>query len=519
MLGKKIVRLAATWPVGILRKIFRKRTYKKPQNSNQVTQSGNVANGDIVGRDKQEINQYIFALGPLDIEKLIVFLKANFDRDEDFIRRFLKWEKGGNLHIRSIDEDLRLLETLHSSNLHGSNDQIEKEYDNIVLGKEMRPDNEYVKSKILDAAACVKNLEFNSAHQLVGDALNKINPADTEYNFVYREYLITGFLSYTRKNDINGLRSLLRKKAEVNNEENADIEYIISIIFQEIFSRDTDINSLHEVVSRLNDIYSNANDFIKPAMANSLGLAYRRLGERTGIINLKKAIEIFKEGIELNIGNTTKEKNEIELKDQMAIAYIRIFEFNKDEGQLNIAEVLLKECLKLLDGPMDPRDYRLKPRVLNNIGNIYKQRALIFKDIRSAAKAIAYYEEGEQYWNENNANYDWALLRKNIAETKYALGKLTHDTKILLEALEDCIKAIRYRNLENSPYQWGKTVKIIFQLLILIDELKSIKLIPKSTQRIILSYIKDVITDPTRWSENISTEFVQNAGQAQTLLL
>jgi len=203
----------------------------------------------------------------------------------------------------------------------------------------------------------------------------------------------------------------------------------------------------------------------------------------------------------------------------MAIAHIRIFEVNKDEEQLTIADRLLNDCLKMLEGPMDPRDYRLKPRVLNNAGNSYKQRTLVLKNLQSAKKAIAYYEEAAKYWNEKDASYDWALVRKNIAETKYALGKLTNDSEILLEALSDCIHAIRYRNLKNSPYQWGKTVQVVFSIVILLDRLKKIKLITKSSRTKILSYITSVIEDEATWMQNLSTGFIRNARKVKTILL
>lgn len=491
------------------------------ENFNKVTQSNNeVANGDIIGRDKNTLNQNGLIVNILssknDLEGLIDFLTADSGRTKDFIRNFLTQNESGFHKIQSIDKSLFLLEALKSSSFHVSGEEIATEYDKIVQGKNMTSEYDKIKYKYFDAATCVNNLEFDTAHQILETALEKIDPGNDLYHAVYKEYLITGFICYTRRNDINGLKSLLGKKSEVGNATNSDIDYIVSMVFQEIFSRDIDINSLHNVVSKFDNIFNNVNEVVKPAMAISLGLAYRRLGERTNIAYLEKAISIFKKGLDLEKGN---KKINVELKDQMAIAHIRIFEFNKDEKQLNIAEGLLKDCLILLEGPMDPRDSRLKPRVLNNLGNIYKQRALIFKDIISATKAISCYDEAEKSWNKKDAKYDWALLRKNLAETKYALGKITNDTKMLLEALSDSIQSIKYRNLKNSPYQWGKTVKVIFLIAILLDELNSIKLISKSTRSLILSYINTVLSDDTKWSENISTEFIQNANQVQTLLL
>lgn len=464
--------------------------------------------------EKKIVN--VFVSGPLVNEKLVDFLTANNHYTKNFIQAFLDQNANDINLIQSIDQNFLLLEVLKSSSINLSVDKIQEEYGKIVLGKNMALNNDKVKYKILDAGTCVKNLEFDTAHQLLDEALNKIKPDSELYSFVYKEYLITGFICYSRNNDVNGLKSLLREKSEIGNDGDLDTDYIISIIFQEIFSRDTDLNSLREVVSTLEKIYTNVGDVIKPSMANSLGLAYRRLGERTNISYLKDAIRIFKEGLEVK---TCNKSTAIELKDQMAIAHIRIFEFNKDEAELNYAVKLLNECLSSLEEPMDPKDYRLKPRILNNLGNIYKQRTLVFNDIKSASKAITIYEEAEQYWNKKDAKYDWALLRKNIAETKYALGKLTNDNKILFEALNDCIKSTQYRNLKNSPYQWGKTIKIVFSIILLLGKRNSLKSISESKRKKILSYIKVVSEDESKWSENISPEFVQNARQVQTIFL
>lgn len=495
---------------------------EKREASNQVVQSSNdVTNGDIVGGDKEIFNQSgtivnIFASGPLEKESLVNFLSSYSGRSKEFIRKFIELSKSRMHPTQSMDQNLLFLELLDASNLGNSGDDIKKEYDNIVLGNKMESNDEKIEYKIRDAARLVNNLEFDKAHQLFSDSLKLIGPTHPLYDFLYKEYLISGFILYSRSNDIDGLKSLLRKKAEVSNDENANTSYIISMIFQEIFARDTELKSLREVILTLEKIYASVSDVIKPAMGNSLGLAYRRLGERTDIFYLEKAISIFKEGLELNKDDR---KIEIEIKDQMAAAHVRIFEFSKEKEQLDIAEVLLKQCLELIEGHMDPRDYRLKPRILNNIGNVYKQRVLIFKEIGSAAKAMACYEEAEQYWNEKDAGYDWALLRKNLAETKYALGRIINDTELLLEALKDSIRSMKYRNLRNSPYQWGKTVKIVFLVVIFLDEIKRKRPIPKAIRTKILSYINTILGDESRWRENISAEFIQNARQAQDIIL
>lgn len=487
-------------------------------NSNKVTQSSNQIEGDNVGRDKQVFhNDLVINIqpGPLNIAELIQVLVAYTGYSKDYIYSFFQPERSTTPHIQSLDQNLLLLDVLKNSSLHSSNKEIQNEYDTIVQGNKMISQDDNVRYKIRDAAACISKLEFHKAHQLLSECLQVVNSSHGWYTFIYGEYLITGFIWYSKQNDMSGLKSLLHSKSSVPNEENGRIDYLISMIFQEICSRDTNLESLGKVIETLNRIYFDSTDVSKPAMAISLGLAYRRLGERKGIEYLEKAVGIFKDGLELNNGNKIIE---IELKNQMATAHIRMFEFTNDKAELYTAEKLLQNCLALLEVPMDPRDYRLKPRVLNSIGNVYKQRAVIFGEVISATKAIGYYTEAEKYWNEKDANYDWALLTKNIAETKYTLGKLTRDVTLLLNALNDCFSAIKYRNLENSPYQWGKTVKIIFSIVILLNELQCLGLVSKKSQRKIKSCIKPVIANEIKWSENLSPEFIHSAKQAQILL-
>ena len=156
--------------------------------------------------------------------------------------------------------------------------------------------------------------------------------------------------------------------------------------------------------------------------------------------------------------------------------------------------------------------------MLNNLVNIYKQRTLHLHEIKSAAKAIAIYEEAEKYWNKKVAKYDWALLRKNIAETKFALGKLTRDKKILIEAIRDCIQSMRFRNLENSPYQWGKTVRIIFSIVILLDQLHSLKDVTVSIKLKIFSYCDVILGDTHQWRKNIAPLFITETRKVLNLL-
>lgn len=299
-----------------------------------------------------------FETKPSNAEKTKVEKQAHFSGHySSLIQQLITKVRSGITDIQLSDRILSLLEVLTVYNYTTKNQVAQINYDNIVFDKDMNSRG-LVKNLIDRAAICVEELEFDKAHKLFKKAIEKVSPSDNVYDFLYKEYLITGLICFSRKNSISGLKSLLHTKSKITIDQNSDIGYIVSMIYQEIFTRDVDLRGLSEAVITLTTMYKTSKNPIKSAMANSLGLAYRRLGERTGVKDLQNAIDVLKEGLELNRGD---EIMQIELKDQLAITYIRIFEFNHDEVNLYDAEEALKECLELLKKPMHPRYYRLKP--------------------------------------------------------------------------------------------------------------------------------------------------------------
>ncbi len=365
------------------------------------------------------------------------------------------------------------------------------------------------------AAIQIKKGKFGNAHKLFEDAFE--DTSNSYRDFVFKQYLITGFIHYSQENNMNGLRDLLTKRKSVIILEDSEIDLITANIFQEICSREIDIKDLDEQMFLLHDLYVKASIETKPLMANSLGLAYRRLGERAGIELLQKAISMFDEGLEYNSDNPV---TEVELKDQKAITHIRIFEFNKNIVELIEAKTLLDEAIELFPSIKDSRDSRLKPRVLNNLGNVYKQMALCLElhKEKNAQHAIDCYVKAEKFWNEPNAKYEWALLQKNKGEAKYALAKVNLDTNILIDALQDCSLSTKYRTLENSPYQWGKSVDVVFQIVLFLEELKSLALISEQMQKTIKSYAKEIDKNNSKWSEMKLANLLSHAKQVCILL-
>lgn len=487
--------------------------------SNNISQSHNTVEGDMAGRDiiKNTYNQVIHFhnSGLLDYQSLIATLQTFTKSPKEIICALIKEEEYKKHGYDIISNYLPLL-VFSRDSLSSPQVDVKEEYENIVLGGyKINLDEEYLKTLIKAAALCIRKREFEKAHVLFVNALSELDTHSTHYNHIYKEYLVTGFIHYSHQNDMSGLRSLLKKKRPYSTEQDSSIDYIIANIFQEFCSRDTNIESVHKAATSLERIYRTAHKNVKPSMANSLGLAYRRLGERTGISDLLKAIKIFDEGLKENSDNKTMD---VSLKDNKAITLVRIFEFVHDEKYLDEAETLLLSCLEMLKSVTDPRDSMIRPRVLNNIGNTFKQRLLVCKDFSSAAKALAYYDEAMEFWTEKSSSYEWGLLKKNVAETKYALAAITNDSDLFIEAMDDCIQSMKYRDIKNSPYQWAKSVEILFWIIIALDKENALFAITPKQKGKALKYIQQIYENGVKWGTNDFQDFYANAEKTLHLL-
>jgi tetratricopeptide (TPR) repeat protein len=460
------------------------------------SQSNNSVEGDMSLRD---INKNIFN----QTSAINIFVDINLQESPEYLK-FVLDKLNSTFHVMS--EITPIQEALI---------KFKNQLENIVPSDKSMPKKNFPQTLKEAAAFPIEQQQFGVAHNIFASVIE--GPKNEIANSVLKDYLITGFINYSQENDMAGLKKLLSKGARFSNSEDPEIDLLIANIFQEICSRESNLDNLTNYMTTLEGFYANASTTVKPSMANSLGLANRRLGERTGTELLHKAISIFNEGLSFNKNNIVLE---VDLKDQKAISYVRIFEYNKDISSLNEAENLLTDCVKLLAPITEYRGIRLKPRVLNNLGNVYKQKSLHLETekIQNARKAIGCYQDAEEFWTEASAKYEWALLKKNKAEAKYALGKVCHDTTLLIEALDDCSLAVKYRNFDNSPFQWGKTVEVSFKIVLLLEELKKLTLISKPLREIVIHYTQQIDNNDSLWGAKNFTNFLTNAKQAQLLL-
>jgi tetratricopeptide (TPR) repeat protein len=233
-------------------------------------------------------------------------------------------------------------------------------------------------------------------------------------------------------------------------------------VLQEAGAREIDTKELESITKEIEQLYKSVSSESKAAVANSLGLAYRRLGERGNTAVLKQALAVFENGIP-----SATDTILVELHSNMAITYIRLFEFKKDEEYLNKAEASLNECVRLLE---NQEGQVLKASVYNNAGNLWKQYYTSSQDPLDAEKALQYYALAEGFSSEKDAPYFWATIQKNKGEVKYFLSKTDKDPTRILEGVLHCLDSLQYRDRVSAPYQWLKSVEVLFDLVLLSPE-------------------------------------------------
>lgn len=244
---------------------------------------------------------------------------------------------------------------------------------------------------------------------------------------------------------------------------------------QESEAREINTEKLATLTEEIELLYKSVPPESKASVVNSLGLAYRRLGERGDISLLKKAIFSFESGIPLVIqhpltSTLSADVLLVELQNNMSITYIRMFELEKDEKHLDKAEISLNKCVDIAnESPFfqESNQQVLKSNIYNNLGNLFKQRYTLSQDVSHGEKSLQQYAIAENFSPEKDQPYFWATIQKNKGEIKYQLSKKTPDDTYTLGAIFDCFESLRYRNRVDAPYQWLKSIEVLFNLILL----------------------------------------------------
>lgn len=406
------------------------------RKSEQITQSGIHAGGDVVAGDKTTIyNIGNFALS------------VNFIKEEIF-------------HEFLPKDTAEAIEKVLSSPLESIVDVY------MHLQKISHSDTGLLKicGYLVIAAASIRELDFREAFSKISEAVTLVNEHRSfEKNKLYKEYFLVGFAHYANTNNADGLRSLINLLDDVNDTE---LQKIALDALQEQDSKELTLERMKETVAMVFSLYERLPENNRLNVANSLGLAYRRIGERGQFQFLEKAIEIFNREINIHSDvGSSKQSALADLLNNRAITLIRMFELNQNEAHLDDAEKCLKEALDKIDkegSSLGPYEAGIRPNICNNTGNLWKQRYKRTGNFLHYKNASFFYRMAEDGWLKSVFPYHWSIVKKNTAEINLLCYQKTHEDEKLKAAIQDSIISLQIRDYRNSPHQWLKTVRILF---------------------------------------------------------
>ena len=423
--------------VVVIKLTFFKKT--KINNGIEIKQSNIKAGGDVVAGDKTTTyNIEHFALS-------VIFIK------EEIFHEFLPKDTA-----EAIEKVLSSpLESIVDVYMH--------------LQKISSSDTGLLKicGYLVIAAASIRELDFREAFSKISEAVTLVNEHRSfEKNKLYKEYFLVGFAYYANTNNADGLRSLINLLDDANDSE---LQKIALDALQEQDSKELTLERMQETVAMVFSLYERLPEDNRLNVANSLGLAYRRIGERGQFQVLEQAIEIFNREIEIhNDAEPSKQPALADLLNNKAITLIRMFELHQNEAYLNDAEKCLKEALDKIDkngSSLGPYEAGIRPNICNNTGNLWKQRYKRTGNFLHYKNAIFFYRMAEDGWLKSVFPYHWSIVKKNKAEINLACYQKTHEVEQLKTAIQDSIISIQIRDYRNSPHQWLKTVKILFSAI------------------------------------------------------
>tara|TARA_B100000508_G_scaffold60333_1_gene47173 strand:- start:208870 stop:210489 length:1620 start_codon:yes stop_codon:yes gene_type:complete len=274
---------------------------------------------------------------------------------------------------------------------------------------------------------------------------------------VYK-YLQSGLICYGIENRIERLTDVVDRISEGDFELDPNSVAAMANIVQEISTRSSDTDGLSQAIGVLEKFESSSN--FNHEMANALGLAYRRLGERGDITQLNRASDLFQLTTELAGDDALVAADAY---NNAAITHIRKYQLTSDPEFLEGAKRALDDALSIeLDGS-DYRSFMLCPKVYNNYGNYHKEMMGRSGELSHADAAKEKYEKTERWWTEKTAPYEWAMVRKNIAEVRLLAAQKNPSVEEFIAVMDECAKAVMYRTLTDSPFQWMKTTSIGLQ--------------------------------------------------------
>lgn len=319
------------------------------------------------------------------------------------------------------------------------------------------------RNNVQGAEAAFRSQQFGSAHRLYGAALDTA-PAEIKPQVVF-DYVASGYVAYSLQSDGEGLRALLdRCDSQFVAHMDARLKMLIAEAHQEVATRQESGSMLMENDRLLCELETEVGkDDLR--LLNLRGLLFRRLGERpensdeVRLEYLSQAVSIFQ-----RINAVADRAMGAEILNNWAISLIRTFELTTVGSWLDEAEAVLNKIdFGAKSQPLN--DFLALPKGLNNLGNIGKQRLQHTKDSHWYSFAIENYGKAEKYWTESDTPYEWAMIKKNMADVRCVSMEVSGFSKKTAEvALSEIEESLKYRNAANAPYQYRRSMEVKLKL-------------------------------------------------------
>lgn len=359
-------------------------------------------------------------------------------------------EVGG---AKSVDEKVKEVIMLSNTSAFG----VGVGYDEYFSGLQNLQD------LLTEGVNALRRLDYLGAHRRFKAALSRATDPRIRRLISY-DYFATGYIGYSLTGDLDELGALIgtmRSGIDATSDRRLDI--IVAEAHQEMGTRLLSDDILIEnetLLKSLAEKFGTSDAYV----LNLRGLLSRRLGERPGPqerreARLNEACGFFRAIETLEIGTP-----KAEVLNNWAVTLLRLFEVTGDLRYLDMSE----EKVHSIDYDTENialADYLAMPKALNNLGNIGKQRLKTSGAISHYDQAMDSYSGTSRFWNEDVASYEWAMVQKNKAETRYEYMQLYGFDRVMYQAaIEEISAALRHRTATDAPYQNKRTLEVLDKL-------------------------------------------------------
>jgi hypothetical protein len=95
---------------------------------------------------------------------------------------------------------------------------------------------------------------------------------------------------------------------------------------------------------------------------------------------------------------------------------------------------------------------------------------LVTKKTSLLSQAVECYSEAENYWNQTDSPYEWAMLQKNKAESRlFHMQVFGMESELYRRAIGEVEASLRYRTDQEASWQSNRSKEVLRGLLQLED--------------------------------------------------